>query len=424
MGRGAGSTGTYTLSGGALVANQSEFIGFNGTGTFNHTGGTNTINASAVGAFDLGGFAGATGTYNLSGTGALTVNANEYIGDGGTGIFNQTGGTHTFRGDLYLGYGASSSNGTYNLSAGALTSTLSGEQYVGYNGVGTFNHTGGTNDLEGDDLTVARNPGSTGVYNLSGTGVLRRVENEYVGYDTSPNGSGTFNQMGGAHTTSTLYLGYSANAIGIYNQSGGTNNSTTLVLSAGTGAKGAYNHSGGTNTTFDLFVGNVGSQGVYTISGNASLSTFDAIIGASIPGGTGTLTIRDEAVVSVDGTLQLSRGAVNLEGGTLRIVDYTRGPEGTFNFVAGTVQLAGDRALGTDLIIHELFGSAITTGKNLTVEGIATVPTAMAVNGGVLTVGQLSQCPALATPTRHAQHNQSGPDDRRRRTARRHTRCR
>ena len=68
VGHGGGSAGTYTLSGGALVANQSEFIGFSGMGTFNHSAGTNTINASAVGAFDLGGFAGATGTYNLSGT--------------------------------------------------------------------------------------------------------------------------------------------------------------------------------------------------------------------------------------------------------------------------------------------------------------------------------------------------------------------
>jgi T5SS/PEP-CTERM-associated repeat protein/autotransporter-associated beta strand protein len=132
VGHGANSTGTYTLSGGALEANQSEFIGFRGTGTFNHTDGTNTVNASAVGAFDLGGFAGATGTYNLGGAGALTVNAHEYIGDSGTGIFNQTGGTHTIAAgkNLYLGFNASG-RGEYNLSGGTLNAHA---VFVGYAG--------------------------------------------------------------------------------------------------------------------------------------------------------------------------------------------------------------------------------------------------------------------------------------------------
>ncbi len=48
----SGSTGTYTLGGmgptvfGAVTANQSEFIGYNGTGTFTQSAGTNTINSS------------------------------------------------------------------------------------------------------------------------------------------------------------------------------------------------------------------------------------------------------------------------------------------------------------------------------------------------------------------------------------------
>ena len=69
LGHGANSTGTYTLSGtGKLTANQSEYIGLSGNGTFNHSGGTNTI-ATATGFFNLGTNAGSTGTYNLSGTG-------------------------------------------------------------------------------------------------------------------------------------------------------------------------------------------------------------------------------------------------------------------------------------------------------------------------------------------------------------------
>ena len=73
LGCGAGSTGVYTLSGGALVNNLNEYIGLSGTGTFNHSGGSNTINASAVGFFSVGHNAGSTGTYNLSGTAALST---------------------------------------------------------------------------------------------------------------------------------------------------------------------------------------------------------------------------------------------------------------------------------------------------------------------------------------------------------------
>src|SRR5205823_3712283 len=43
IGYGAGSIGTYTLAGGTLTANQSEYVGLAGNGTFNHSGGTNTI---------------------------------------------------------------------------------------------------------------------------------------------------------------------------------------------------------------------------------------------------------------------------------------------------------------------------------------------------------------------------------------------
>src|SRR3954453_18523767 len=58
LGYGANSNGTYTLSGtGALVANQSEYIGIYGKGTFNQSAGTNTI-ANATGFFDIGEIAG------------------------------------------------------------------------------------------------------------------------------------------------------------------------------------------------------------------------------------------------------------------------------------------------------------------------------------------------------------------------------
>ncbi len=73
VGYGAGSTGSYTLSGGSLIDNLHEYVGLSGTGTFNHSGGSNTINSSTAVFFSVGHNVGSTGTYNLSGTGALST---------------------------------------------------------------------------------------------------------------------------------------------------------------------------------------------------------------------------------------------------------------------------------------------------------------------------------------------------------------
>src|SRR4029077_20874525 len=122
---GAGATTTtfsMSMSTNNLTSSN-EWIGYNGRGTFEQSGGTNTI-AAGSGFLDVGVFAGSKGTYNLSGTGSLVVNTIEYIGDVGTGVFNQTGGTNSISGPephLYLGYNAIGTGGTYNLSGGALS---------------------------------------------------------------------------------------------------------------------------------------------------------------------------------------------------------------------------------------------------------------------------------------------------------------
>ena len=102
--KGPGATNaTLSMAANSLTVG-TEYVGYDGRGTIDQSGGTNTISAGA-GSLDVGVLAGSTGTYNLSGTGALVVNTNEYIGDAGTGFFNQTGGTHNNgSNDLYLGY--------------------------------------------------------------------------------------------------------------------------------------------------------------------------------------------------------------------------------------------------------------------------------------------------------------------------------
>ena len=68
---------------------------------------------------------------------------NVYIGNVSTGTLNQTGGTNTENGNLYLGY-SSGSSGTYNLSGGA--NTVAGILFLGFNSgsSGTYNLSGGS----------------------------------------------------------------------------------------------------------------------------------------------------------------------------------------------------------------------------------------------------------------------------------------
>ena len=158
-----GSNGNYSLSGGTLTANGHEFIGDLGTGTFTQTGGTNAVGSGSF--LIVGAVSGSIGTYSLSDTGILTANGEEYIGDEGAGTFNQSGGTHTINGgqNLNLGY-VNGSLGTYNLTAGNVN-------------VGDSVYVGGSNS----------GAGGTGVFNVSGNGSLA-IGGTLVIYDVPGNG--------------------------------------------------------------------------------------------------------------------------------------------------------------------------------------------------------------------------------------------
>ena len=78
-----GPTSTYTLSGAGAVSATDETVGFYATGIFNQTSGTNTITSE----LDIGYVAGSTGSYTLSG-GSLSLPAgNVFVGgtNGGNG---------------------------------------------------------------------------------------------------------------------------------------------------------------------------------------------------------------------------------------------------------------------------------------------------------------------------------------------------
>ena len=108
---------------------------------------------------------------------------NQYIGYSGSGVFNHTGGTNANAEIIYLGYNPGSS-GTYNLSGQSQLSPYYAE-FVGYSGSGYFKQTGGSNSM--NDLYLGNNTGSSGAYSMSGLSQLSAYT-EYI----CGGGSGSF----------------------------------------------------------------------------------------------------------------------------------------------------------------------------------------------------------------------------------------
>jgi autotransporter-associated beta strand protein len=190
--RDTGSTGFYSFSGGSLSAG-TQYIGYSGSGSLSQTGGTNSMSSDLYVGFGIGGI----GTYSLSGSGLLSVSNGEFIGTWGNGSFNQSGGTNlvtnAFTGYLFVG-GSAGGTGTYNLSGSGLLSAQS--EYVGSSGLGVFLQSGGTNSTT--SLYIS---GTNGSYNLSGSGLLSISSSEsFQGINP------LFQQTGGTDTVGYLTL--------------------------------------------------------------------------------------------------------------------------------------------------------------------------------------------------------------------------
>ncbi len=176
---GGSAIGSYELSGSGSLSAPSEGIGCNFSapaspgnayGHFIHTGGTNECGLLVIGGSEFPAAANATGVYDLSGTGQLTA-FDEHIGMGGHGTFNQSGGTNTLTGDLCVSTGWSSPGpfshvvagiGRYNLSDGELT--VWWREVIG----GHFTQTGGTNTSKQMDVCIGAESADEGVYSLLG----------------------------------------------------------------------------------------------------------------------------------------------------------------------------------------------------------------------------------------------------------------
>ncbi len=166
LGYQATGAGTYVLSGStntsrmlytgqqSLTPNDMEVIGYRGAGTFIQSGGRNSPFDRAI---QLGYLAGSSGTYSMSGGFLSQIHglSSLVIGREGSGTFIQTGGSVQNSGTMTLAASATG-RGYYELSGGGLST---GRLNIGINGgTAEFNH------LSGSHSSGIPHIGATGRY--------------------------------------------------------------------------------------------------------------------------------------------------------------------------------------------------------------------------------------------------------------------
>lgn len=378
------------------IAYDNEYIGYGGVGTLIQTSGTNTVGTSAApGNLYLGdypvyapGNSGAIGTYNLGGPvsgSTLTVTGTENIGyNGGTGTFNQTGGTNT-AGVLDVWYG------TYILSGGSLkvgfeyldsfftqtggTTEVSGDLFAG----GTYTQSGGSNTVDGSLSIGAGNiePGG-GKFELSG-GDLTVKGDESIGLM----GPSTFTQTGGTNTV----IGNMEMA-GQFSQSGGVSTVGGSLFMGGCGllchGEASYELSGGSLTVKGgEYMGGIFIQsgGINTVGGPLGVGT-----GSSYELSNGALAVNDGEYVGLNGAV----GGFTQTGGSNTVFGGLVLANGSsYSLSGGSLAVAGGETVESSVAPSSAGFSAFTqTGGTNTVSGglALTNGSSYSLSGGILTV--------------------------------------
>ena len=387
------SIGTYAASAAATLALAGTSTGNVITGTV--SGALNIIK-SGSGIWDLQGANTYTGTTTVR-EGTLTLSGNRTAASGGITVgdtagldatLNISAGTHNFGGgQMNIGNAPTTAiTGTVNQSGGQVIFTAGGgnQILVGQNSVanrGVYNLSGGSltiglSTAAGRGIILGVNTGSYGgTFNLSGTGLLNMTlasggtgdATLAIGrLDSAVNNTiNAFNQSGGTANIGVLGLG---GATG-----GGTGVSATLSLTGGTFRANQFTAlaAGGTNTA------------VINIGGTADV-TLPAFPTARGAGSTATLNFDG-------GTLKpLASSAAYLGGLTNAFVKA-----GGATFDTNTFNITVSQALLADPVST---GGGLTKAGNgvLTLSGANTFTGDVAINGGVLALGNAAAFNATA----------------------------
>jgi autotransporter-associated beta strand protein/T5SS/PEP-CTERM-associated repeat protein len=315
-------TGTLTQSGGTIALNHNLYVGQGG-------GGNGTLNLSGSAVLNTGrdfviGREGGTGALNMTG-GTITKTGDEkfLVGhNNGTGAVVQSGGTITANNELYIGNENASASGTYTLSGtGALT--VSNEVVVGReSGTGILNVNGGTITTSGNgNMYIGRRNG-TGTLSQSNGVIIVNKEFGVGTRDDNKIGTGTYNLSGGSLTASNnIFIGKEQGSSGTLNMSGGTMTTSDKLQIGHNQATGVLTQSGGTvNVQNEVYIGNennASSVGTYTLSGTGALNVGNEVI-VGRDNGTGTLNLNGGTVTATKVSGGNGSATVNFNGGVLK----------------------------------------------------------------------------------------------------------
>jgi T5SS/PEP-CTERM-associated repeat protein len=351
---GAGTSRTTLFMPANNLTTSGFLLGSSGRGTFDQSGGTITTNHAGLDSV-LGHFSSGDGIYNLGGTGALSIARDLYVGNFGTGAFNQTGGTNTISSNLLLA-AQSNSFGGYAISGSALSTA--NEIIVGRAGTGTLNITNG-GEVSSTTGLIGALANSDGTATIDGLGSKWTNSGELnVGFS----GTGALRITDG---------GFSSNARGAIAERSESSGSVTVngvnsrwqsssIVTVGVSGTGTLSITGGgavANLTGSL-ASNSGANGSATVDGPGSTWTNDGDLTVG-RAGTGELSITSGGVVSsTNGRIARdagSRGTVLIDGpGSSWLVDgdITMGQTGTGTAAldvrnGGVVSAAGGMIIGS-----------------------------------------------------------------------------
>ncbi len=324
------ATNTLDIAANNLAVAGFEYIGIDGTGSIDQSGGTNTV---TMGSVRIGGEDGSQGFYTLSGTGLVTGGGFISVGGApntGTGAFYQSGGTVSFTNITpnSLG-GVDVESGTYSLSAGTMlccSETVGGNAGTTIVGPATFIQTGGSNSVGTTKVALSVGGYNTGAGSyLLNAGTLYTPDGELIGE------AGTFTQNGG---TNTMTNANGVNPImqllagGTYTLNAGTLNAVNIDNS------GSLTETGGVMTALWM------DGGSFAQSGGAATLQHQQQNQFSLTGGTltllpdganGGLADNDLTSISVGGT-----GVLNLVIG-----GYTQGVNYDWEHCTSSLSLGG-----------------------------------------------------------------------------------
>ena len=399
---------TYDVSGNETYDQVNAGNAAGETGTINvNAGNTLTTGSTGVTGTTLGNDPTATGTINVTGTGAIfTDNGIAYIGNTGIGAINVTAGGALNTVDTHIGYGAGS-DGSVLVDGTGSSWTSTGDINVGETGPGAVTISNGATlnsyhlFLNGLTSTFTVTGAGTTWTNTGGANVgLSNAANEQFiisdGATANLFNIGLYMSVGsnvtitGAGTTMTL-----ENTGDPLNGAWFTSNGGTMLLSDGAtlNSDGGFIGSGGTDLA-DMTV---------TGAGTVWNSTVRVYVGGSTGGagdGVGKLTVSDGAVVnSATGGAGLdtsSDGTIILTGaGTLFHAQATPSISALGNFYvsyAGTSNVlvtdGAELRVDNELRIATVAGStgALVIGAEwgdpAAAPGIITTPTIVFGDGG------------------------------------------